>query len=388
MKKSLSSIALFSGVIFYWLAFSSLAEDISDELEPDPEPKFQQPEAIPEWPIKMSAVPQKFDWILLINGELLGGDVISMHQDSLEFDSDELGTISIDMKDILQVRTRTIMSIRLDDNSVDEGQLFISEDKVNFIDKPGIYYPRNKLLAIAPSALSGESLWNGGVSVGLNFKSGNSERFDYTVQVNAERLTSRDRVLMQYTGIFSETEDPDTGDTNKTEDNHRFLGSYDWFYSRSIFFRMPTFEYYTDEFKNIAHQINLGVAAGYIVYDNADSKWDVFVGPSVQYTEFEQETEDGEKDDTSPGILLGTTYDRDITDAIEFYLQYSAKIVSEESGSVIQHIETGLDIEVFNDFDIKITAIIDRVEEPIPDGDGEDPDKNDALLIIGLEYSF
>lgn len=388
MNKSYSLIATLGGIVFYCLSLNSIAEEISEELEPDPDPKFQQAKAIPDWPIKMSAVPKKFDWILLKNGELLGGDVISMHQDSLEFDSDELGTISIDMSDILQVRTRTIMSIRLDDNSVDEGQLYITEDKVNFINKPAIYYLRSELLAIAPSASSGESLWNGGISAGLNFKRGNSERFDYTIQASAERLTSRDRIIFKYTGIFSESEDPDTGETNKTEENHRLISSYDWFYSRKIFFRMPMFEYYTDEFKNIAHQATLGVAAGYIIHDKADSKWDVFAGPSIQYTEFEQETEDGEEDDTSPGLVLGTTYTRDITDTIDYFLLYNAKFVSEESGTVIQHLETGLDIEVMNDFDINIKAIIDRVEDPIPDEDGEIPDNNDVLFIVGLEYSF
>ena len=344
--------------------------------------------ATPEWPISVPAVPTKFDWMLLKNGELLGGDVISMYQDKVEFDSDELGIVTVKMKDIAQIRTKDIVSIRLDNDDIVEGQLMVTEDQVTFIDNPTVSIPRSQLLSVAPSEKSGESLWDGNISIGFNFKSGNSERFDYTAQANARRLTSTSRTLLAYTGIFAEVEDPDTDEKVKTDENHRVTASYDWFYSRKVFFRLPTFEYYTNEFTNIEHQVTLGVAAGYKIYDEPDSKWDVYAGPSVQYTTFDQVAVGEKEDDTTPVLAMGTHYERDITDDIEYIFDYNVKFVSEESGSVIHHIETGLDIEVTKDFDIELKAILDRVDDPIPDEDGVLPEKDDVLFIVGLEYSF
>lgn len=341
-----------------------------------------------EWPINVPTVPKKFDWILLKNGELVAGDIISMYQDEVEFDSDEFGIVTIKMKDIAQLRSKDVMSIRLDNDEIHEGQLIVTEDKVSFIDRPEVSIPRSTLLTVAASEHSDESLWDGNISLGMNFKSGNSERFDYTLQANARRMTSTSRTMLNYTGIFAEVEDPDTGETVKTEENHRFNASYDWYYSREYFFRIPSFEYYTNEFTNIEHQVTVGIAAGYIIYDEPDSKWDIYAGPSVQYTTFDQVAVDEEEDDTTPVLIIGTNYERDITDDIEYVFQYNAKFVSEESGSVIHHLETGIDIEVVKDFDIELKAIVDRVEDPIPDENGVLPESDDVLLIVGLEYSF
>ncbi|WP_052073267.1 DUF481 domain-containing protein [Thalassotalea sp. ND16A] len=345
-------------------------------------------QAPPAWPVNVPAVPTKFDWLLLKNGELLAGDLISMYQDKVEFDSDEFGIVTIKMKKIAQIRSRSIMSIRLDNDEVHEGQLLITEDSVSFINKPKVNIPRNTLLTIAASAKSGESLWDGSISFGMNFKSGNSERFDYTAQAHASRLTATSRMTFNYTGIFAEVEDPDSGDTVKTEENHRFNGAYDWYYSRDFFFRLPSVEYYTNEFTNIEHQLTTGVAAGYKIYDLADSKWDVFVGPSVQYTKFDQVSNGEKEDDSSPVLVVGTDYERDITDDIEYFFSYNAKFVSTDSGSIIHHLETGVEVEVINDFDIELTAIIDSVEDPIPNEDGVLPEATDVLFIVSLKYSF
>ncbi|WP_068545893.1 YdiY family protein [Thalassotalea crassostreae] len=340
------------------------------------------------WPMEVPEVPTKYDWLLTKKGEILAGELVSMYQDTVEFDSEEAGLLKIDLEDVRQIRTKNVMSIRQDDNTVLDGQLIITQDTVHFADQPGVKIPRSMLLSIAPSEKSDQGLWDGDLSIGLNFKSGNSERFDYTAQLNARRLTSTDRILFSYTGLFSEVEDPDTEENVKTEENHRILASYDWFYSRKVFFRMPQVEYYTDEFKNIANQATIGVAAGYLIADESGFKWDVFAGPSVQYTEFEQVAVGEDEDDTSPVIILGTHYERDITNDIEFYFDYRAKFVSEESGSVVHNLETGIEIEVIKDFDIELKTIIDHVKEPIADENDEIPEKTDVLFVVGLKYSF
>ncbi len=44
--------------------------------------------------------PTDFDWIRLTNGEWLKGDIKSLREDKLEFDSDEMGVLTFDWGDI------------------------------------------------------------------------------------------------------------------------------------------------------------------------------------------------------------------------------------------------------------------------------------------------
>ena len=50
------------------------------------------------------ASPDGFDWIELTNGEWLKGEIISMYDRELEFDSDELGDLTFDFDDIKEIR--------------------------------------------------------------------------------------------------------------------------------------------------------------------------------------------------------------------------------------------------------------------------------------------
>ncbi|MDX2319942.1 MAG: DUF481 domain-containing protein, partial [Moritella sp.] len=201
--------------------------------------------------IHIPGEPKYFDWILLTNGELLKGEIISMYQDSMDFDSDELGSIDIDMDDISELRGSEIMSIRFSNDEVVEGKMVISNGKMSFMERPNKVFKASDILGIAASEASGKSLWAGDVSLGVNYRSGNTEKFDYSGQIKLSRLTATDRILINTATNYSKIKDAETGEDVRTIQNTRISASYDWFYSRKIFFRLPAVEYYTDEFKNI-----------------------------------------------------------------------------------------------------------------------------------------
>lgn len=57
----------------------------------------------PNW-VPPSAPRDKFDWILLTSGEWLKGKLERLYKRKLEFDSDKLGLLEFDWKDVKQVR--------------------------------------------------------------------------------------------------------------------------------------------------------------------------------------------------------------------------------------------------------------------------------------------
>ncbi|WP_185962668.1 YdiY family protein [Thalassomonas sp. M1454] len=361
---------------------NKVSKEVSAQVKTTAKPTMQK------WQVDVLNLPEGYDWVLLKNGELFKGEVVSMYQNSIEFDSDEVGLINLDFDDIDQLRGTQIMSIRFDNDEVVEGKIYIHEGIITFLDKPELQFPQDTVLAVARSKESGESLWDGSASFGVNYRSGNTEKFDYSGQIKLRRLTSTSRVLINTASNYSEVKDAETDENVRTVKNTRVTASYDWFYSRKVFFRVPGFSYYTDEFKNIKHQVGLGVAAGYVIYDEAHLNWDFHVGPSVLYTEYEQVEVDQDDTQSSPVIEVGTRYNYDLTKDIEFFLEYTVKFVNEESGSQLHHLEGGFDIELISDFDLNLKSIIDRVEKPIPDTEGIYPEKDDVLFIVSIKYSF
>ena len=59
------------------------------------------------WRAPTPIFSQQFDWLQLRSGEWLRGDIISMYEDELEFDSDEFNTIFFDWQYVAELRSRS-----------------------------------------------------------------------------------------------------------------------------------------------------------------------------------------------------------------------------------------------------------------------------------------
>jgi hypothetical protein len=64
---------------------------------------------------------QDYDWVKLTSDEWLKGDIISMYDQKLEFDSDELDTQIIDLDDVAELRSKNWQSISMYDGTIAEG---------------------------------------------------------------------------------------------------------------------------------------------------------------------------------------------------------------------------------------------------------------------------
>ncbi|UGA55885.1 DUF481 domain-containing protein [Vibrio sp. VB16] len=340
------------------------------------------------WKVDIPSVPIKYDWVLLRKGELFAGDLIAMYQEEIEFDSDEVGFVDIEMKDIRELRTKQKMRVRFKDGIIRDGQLWLTDSTLTFIDLPDKAYPRDMILSISPSENSEQSLWDGELGAGLKYKSGNSESLDYSFSAKARYLSAHGRFLFNYRGVVSESANNDSDSREKTEDNHRLNGSFDLYYSEQVYFRLPTYELYIDEFKNIDAQTTLGVSMGYEVFDTSDVELVVYAGFSVLHTKYNSVEVGEKKNNLSPVFAFGMDYELDITKDLEYFFIYDGKVVNQESGRFIQHLETGIEIELIDDIDLEIAAIIDNTYSPVANEEGRKPENTDLLMVIEIEYNF
>jgi putative salt-induced outer membrane protein YdiY len=342
-----------------------------------------------EWQKPTPVFKQDFDWIKLTSDEWLKGDIISMYDEKLEFDSDELDMQTIDLEDIAELRSKEWQSIRMFDGTIAEGYLVIKDGKLSLV-KNGVTtnYEFSNLLSIASSGKNERDLWDGYVNLGINLREGNTVQFDYTFSAGIQRRSSSSRFKTDYTADYSRYEDQDDGKTIVTADSDRLTSSYDWFFNPKIYFRAADFEYMTDEFLNIDYRIHYGIALGYHIIDTSRTSWDINLGPSYQKTKFIDVGTDDNDSENSLGVTLGTDFTFEVTSDIDYDASYSVQVIDEASGGNIHHFQTGLEIDLTNDFDLDLTFYADRTENPKKDSEGQVPEKNDFRLVVGLGYDF
>ncbi len=342
-----------------------------------------------QWEKPTPVFKQDFDWVKLTSDEWLKGDIVSMYDEKLEFDSDELDLQTIDWEDVAELRSKELQSIRMFDGTIAEGYIVIKEGQLTLV-KDGVAtpYELSNLLSIASSAQNERDLWDGYVNVGVNLREGNTVQIDYTFAAGVQRRSASSRFKTDFTADYSRYTDQDTDETKVTADSQRLTSSYDWFFSPKIYLRAADFEYISDEFLNLDYRIRYGIAVGYHIIDNSRTTWDVNAGPSYQKSKF-LDVQDGESDsEDSIGVMLGTDFTYEITSDIDFDASYSIQMVDEASGKNIHHLQTGLEIELANDFDLDLTFYADRTDNPKADSDNNIPEKNDFRLVVSLGYDF
>ena len=370
MNNSLNSVL----ILLVLLPCISIAETKTDEKN------WQKPNPV---------FKQEFDWLKLSSDEWLKGDIVSMYDEELEFDSDELDMQTIDWDDVAELRSKDVLSIRMIDGTIAEGYLVVKEGKLTLVNnEQAVNYKLSELISIASSEKNEIDLWDGYIKLGTNFRRGNTVQFDYSINAGIQRRSSSSRFKADYTANYSRFEDQDTGVESTTADSSRLTSTYDWFFSQKIFLRAMDFEYFSDEFLNVDYRVSYGVGVGYHMIDNSRTSWDVNAGPSYQKTQFKNVAEGEKQSETSPGLVLGTDFTYEITSDIDFETSYQIQFVNETSGEYLHHFETSLEIELANDFDLDLAFTVDRTENPHPDESDVIPEKNDYRFVVSLGYDF
>ncbi len=303
-------------------------------------------------------MPEKFDWIQTTSKEWLKGELISMYNDSLEFDSDEFDMQTIDWGDVKEVRSVGVMQVAFEDGIIAIGQIFIDAETVRVMGDEDQTFPRAGLLSITAGAPKEINYWSLKASFGANIREGNTEQIETTGKSNAVRRTPKNRINLDFLSTFNRTE----GET--AADNQRANVGWDRFLSKRFYITPAYGEWYRDPFVNIDSRWTIGAGAGYEIIDTSKITWDVNAGLAYQTTSFVS-VEEGEDDSAStPALRLGTSYDHELTKWMDFLFDYDFMIVNEQSGTYTHHLETGLEFDLTRLLDFDITFIWDRIQNP------------------------
>lgn len=336
--------------------------------------------AQPSWP-DGAPMPEDYDWVRLVSDEWLKGDVTAMYDNELEFDSDELGVLMLDWRDIRELRSAEILQVRATGGRIGTGRVLMSGGAVEIMDA-GMTFPQDEIISITAGEPKEINFWAIKVSAGAALREGNSDQRDFYARAAATRRTVKNRVRIDYLANYAETNDIET--TN----NHRANFSWDRFLTDRFFLRPAFGEYFRDPFQNVAHRIWVGAGLGWQILDTSTTSWEVFSGPAYQATRFDA-VEPGEDDSVgSAALVVGTFYERELAHWVDFNYEYRFQFTDSQSGRYNHHMMGSLEFELTERLDLDLSLIWDRIEEPQRDADGVLPEQDDWRYVVGLGWEF
>jgi len=325
----------------------------------------------------------RFDWIQLKSGEWLKGKIKSMQDEKLEFDSEELDLLTFDWEDIRALRSPRLQSVWIEYQEPVDGTLWITTNKVQVISSTETNtYSRAELLAITPTGKREVDKWTGKFSAGLSFREGNTKETDLNIHASLMRRTPDTRLNLDYLGNYGKVND------EQIEQNHRFIGQFDYFLSRRLYLRIPDVEYYRDPLQNLAHRVTFGAGVGYDLINTKRIEWNITASPSFQKNWYDS-VPAGESDTENSGaFVLSTEFDFEITRRLDFILEYRGQLSRKETGNDAHHIVATLEFEIHKRLNLDVSFVWDRISNPQTDTSGVTPKPDDFRLITSLGVNF
>ncbi|MFT7684379.1 MAG: hypothetical protein ACI935_003907, partial [Moritella dasanensis] len=185
------------------------------------------------------------DWLWLKSGEFLIGNIEDLYDEKMAFDSDDLGDLKIKWTDISRINSRQLFTVRTIDGKIITGTIALEDGILVVSNNRQHKIPQDDLMTLIAGLESGANIWKGKVTFGANLSSGNTNKLEYNTNAELSRHTTASRIKTSYTAIIGETNNV------QTDENHRFLATYDVYSDKDLFFRPLDFSFYRDPLQNI-----------------------------------------------------------------------------------------------------------------------------------------
>jgi len=371
----------YSALCCLLLVCSAHAEDSVIDLPAD-EADTEYMEQTFKWETsKPSAID--FDWVQLVSGEWLKGEIKGLYKNSLEFDSDKLDLLTLDWEDVRYIETHIPGSAYIEGHGTVYGFFEINKNKIIVTNNDDVKeYDRSSLVSFITGGEEELDYWSGKLTLGLIVRSGNTDQVDYNAKLNIKRQTSFTRFNLDYVGNISKTQDVET------INNHRITANADRFITRQYFWRPIFGEYYRDPFSNISSRVTVGTGAGYTIIDTGRTNWEITGGPGYQVTRFVSVQPGENIEETTPALVVTTDYDIELNKKLDFIYNYNITWVDQASGGYTHHMVTTFESEITGSFDFDVSFIWDHISKPTAADDGTVPLSDDYRITVGISYEY
>ena len=328
------------------------------------------------------------DWLQLDSGEWLKGEILRMRDDTIEFDSDDLGKLTVDLDDVLTVHSPNVNTFVFDKRISATGVAVITEDKVLVETEDGTQaFDRSELEGIVAGGQRERDWWSMKLRFGLTLNRGNTDQLTYDVLFSVVREDEMTLLDLSYNSSF--------GRTGGVQNVNRHLGEFDFkVFLSSRWFVSPTFgQLFNDKFQNIRFRATPATGAGVHIIDESKVTWDFQTGAGYQFLNYVDSAgaPAGVSDPQSDFFIPLYTYaDFDITDNVDLTVSWLTNLVVTTIGNTNHTGKADLAIELNDYINLDIAFLFLRTERPAPPAEPTDPpiERNDYQLIAGISLEL
>lgn len=326
-----------------------------------------------------------FDWVQLVSGEWIKGEIKRMRGENLEFDSDKLDMLNIDFNDVALVHAPRIGTYVFDGRVSESGKSVIIEDKVIIDTNEGTkVFPRSELQSIVEGGEREKDWWWFKLGFGLTLNKGNTDQFTYDSSFDVRREDRLTLLRLAYNATF--------GRTDGVQNVRRHLVNLDFsvFLSKRWFLTPVWSQFLNDKFQNIRFRATPATGAGVHIIDEANVTWDFQTGIGYHFLRYRDESAvNGKNPQNDVFIPLLTYADFDITSDIGLTMSWLTNLVVSTIGNTNHTGRANLAIELTSVLNLDVAFLFLRTEDPAPPPDpGVTIEKNDYQLIVGVSLEL
>ena len=267
-----------------------------------------------------------FDWVQMVSGEWVKGNIARMRNDKMEFDSDKLDMLYLDFADVALIHSPQVNTYVFDDRASATGPAVITAEQVIVQTEEGTKtFPRSELESI----IEGEKerdWWSMKLRFGLTLNRGNTDQLTYDIKFNTRREDEQTLLDLNYNTTF--------GRTGGTQNVNRHLGEFLFnVFLGSRWWVTPAFgQLFNDRFQNIQFRATPAAGAGVHIIEKSNVTWDFMTGIGYQYLNAINPVVGSKNPQNDAFIPLYTYWDFDITGEIDFTVSWLQRLLGHLAG--------------------------------------------------------
>lgn len=333
--------------------------------------------------LTLLALPVGAEVIQLKNGDRIAGEFIRAGEDHIEWQSDKIGTLTIEKTEILDLRT----SIPLKINGVGEPCLVEGMDEEHLVyscgdDPEPRRVPLVSLAMIIPYAdlLEGDSAsWSGQVNLSGTYARGNEIRDDWKFRTHTEyRMVDWRHVgTLEYASYSS----------GKSEPELQWGGRYslDWFF-RERWFLSSDFRYGKDQTRARERYYNFGAGTGYQFWENPTTALALTGGVVYVADKYEVPAEPGPdfvREESRIAWRMGTDFRLKLPLGVSMFHRNEFVRSFEEDSDWQLTTTTGFSTLIVGQLQSEI-----KLDYQVDNDPQQDTEREDVRLVVGLSYEW
>jgi putative salt-induced outer membrane protein YdiY len=280
------------------------------------------------------------DEVYFKNGDRLSGKIVRLTDDKLVLQSKVVGEVTVNLTDIKTFSSDEPVEVHLKDGTVlhqpvaaAEPNEFTLKTAAPLQPQP---FPLADIASINPPPPP-KPKWTGSVSGAFSLTTGNTKANSFTGSVSLARRTEQDRTTAGADISNVSQTDPDTGESDTTENWWRLLGQYDYFFTKK-FYGFGNGRYEKDEIALLERRVVVGGGGGYQWIENDTTALSTNLGLASLFEKYKGQPETNNQLTLQAGyavsqklgkntkFLQDLTYYPSLDDFSDFFLTTTAEV--------------------------------------------------------------